>query len=214
MKISRAHRVDVRSLGYETDKDSGIILGLSKVNITPSQPTQGKLRGICIPFEIDSEAISLYSEGAFFYGPESELRHNYHRNVSQEVKRNYMVPSERAGGTPNFQVPLAELGLSGYRDNLAQKLVENPGEFIGDDLSELIEEIIPEKRGSLGQTFRLFPLELRREVEKSGSYFAGRSFKKGEVESEEYHGRRKVTGKRLNPTGGVPNWSNSSGHKR
>ena len=62
MKISRAHRVDVRSLGYETDKDSGIILGLSKVNITPSQPTQGKLRGICIPFEIDSEAISLYSE--------------------------------------------------------------------------------------------------------------------------------------------------------
>jgi len=208
MEIKTRHKVNVRSIGYEIDKDSGVIVGLSRVSITPDQRVQGALRGICIPFEVADESILLDSEYAFFYGPENELRYNYHRNIPLDFRKRYAILPKKFGGPENFQIPLGDLKLLDYRAVLAQDLVENPQKFIQDDLSELIEQEISSPR-SMGSLFRYFPRELRSAVEARRSYFSGRSLNKIEGESQTYSGHRKVTGKIFRPRGGLGNpWAN------
>lgn len=190
------------------------LFGVARINVRLKPATRGHINGFCLPFKVLSQdEIAFMRDTAFLYGSVSNLRFNYFRGVPEEAFAHGWIDREKNSSkaqASKWVIPLEYSCLEGHRLELIDAIIENPYEFVGASIEELAEiKVADLPEGSLGQYFSDFPLALRRDAEKKGSFYASGLRKSERVQGSSYFikpGKRKVL-TFSTPMGGMPDWA-------
>lgn len=210
----RSFNIQARAL---ENHETNTLVGLAKLDVRVRPTTRGELKGIFLPFTLDSEGnLNIYHGETFFHGSQEHLEMNYFKEIPTELlePKFVAIPGDRMD--KRYSIPLDQMQLEGARKELAEEIQRDPQKIIEASIDSLVEmETEGRDPRSLRSHFRGFPRELKLEAIKKGSFFRNQTQR-----NEIVYGKTYVVGKNqiprifYTPTGGLPDWARAKWKRR